>query len=299
MMSWLELYRKVKSHQFAHPTMLRNCGEALIKQEFQAVMISSYDELPPLEISSPMAHCLHQTNQFAFICSEATVSSSSFCNCGYRYGRTAIGSVPGFKGCSNSLSLKTAQQAGLFSVIPYKVTSLGKAIHREKLTTNVQLKVVPLLLVRWWQNTITSQSWCDCGSSRCIATNLLLQRIDSCGGHGYGVAKLRWIDGWEHIRYVWLVGGQSLDRPEPVGSRVLPCGRKEEHLDVSQQRRFNEYKTLTLENDKLRHECSQYKESEKQLLLKEQSLRSQIAEARKKYDQLLQELKSLDVKTEK
>ncbi|XP_062213135.1 protein MICRORCHIDIA 6-like [Phragmites australis] len=70
-------------------------------------------------------------------------------------------------------------------------------------------------------------------------------------------------------------------------------------VDVSQRKRFNEYKNLTLENDKLRNECLQYEESEKQLVLKEQKLRSQIAEERKKYQELLEELRSLDVKKEK
>ncbi|XP_062201828.1 protein MICRORCHIDIA 6-like [Phragmites australis] len=69
--------------------------------------------------------------------------------------------------------------------------------------------------------------------------------------------------------------------------------------DVSQRKRFNEYRTLTLENDKLRNECLQYEESEKQLVLKEQKLRSQIEEARKKYQELSEELRSLDVKKEK
>ncbi|KAJ1283887.1 hypothetical protein BS78_03G161500 [Paspalum vaginatum] len=68
--------------------------------------------------------------------------------------------------------------------------------------------------------------------------------------------------------------------------------------DVSQRKRFNEYKTLTLENDKLRNECLQYEESEKQLVLKEQKLRSEVAEAKKKYQELLEELRSLDVKKE-
>ncbi|KAL5228135.1 hypothetical protein ABZP36_016400 [Zizania latifolia] len=86
---------------------------------------------------------------------------------------------------------------------------------------------------------------------------------------------------------------------DALGTTTESADQDGVHLDVSQRRRFNEYRTLTLENDKLRHECSQYKESEKQLVLKEQKLRSQIAEARKKYDQLLQELKSLDVKTER
>lgn len=70
-------------------------------------------------------------------------------------------------------------------------------------------------------------------------------------------------------------------------------------IDVSQRRRFNEYKTLTLENDKLRNECLQYEGSEKQLVLKEQKLRSEIAVEEKKYQELLVELRSLDVKKEK
>ncbi|KAG2589358.1 hypothetical protein PVAP13_5NG240100 [Panicum virgatum] len=39
-------------------------------------------------------------------------------------------------------------------------------------------------------------------------------------------------------------------------------------VDVSQRKRFSEYRTLTLENDKLRNECLQYEESEKQLVMK-------------------------------
>ncbi|RLN25607.1 hypothetical protein C2845_PM07G12310 [Panicum miliaceum] len=58
-------------------------------------------------------------------------------------------------------------------------------------------------------------------------------------------------------------------------------------VDVSQRKRFSEYKTLTLENDKLRNECLQYEESEKQLVVKEQKLQSEIAEAKKKYQELL------------
>jgi biopolymer transport protein ExbB/TolQ len=70
-------------------------------------------------------------------------------------------------------------------------------------------------------------------------------------------------------------------------------------VDVSQRKRFSEYRTLILENDKLRNECLQYEESEKQLVMKEQKLRSEIAEANKKYQELLKELGSLDVKEEK
>ncbi|VAH76828.1 unnamed protein product [Triticum turgidum subsp. durum] len=70
------------------------------------------------------------------------------------------------------------------------------------------------------------------------------------------------------------------------------------HRDVIQRKRFHEYKTLTLENDKLRDECLQYEESEKQLVEKEQKLRYQIAKETKKYEELLEELKLLDVKLE-
>ncbi|XP_040377369.1 protein MICRORCHIDIA 6-like isoform X1 [Oryza brachyantha] len=86
---------------------------------------------------------------------------------------------------------------------------------------------------------------------------------------------------------------------DALGSKTDSADQDGVPSDVSQRRRFNEYRTLTLENDKLRGECLQYEESAKQLALKEQKLRSQIAEERKKYDQLLQELRSLDVKTEK
>lgn len=70
------------------------------------------------------------------------------------------------------------------------------------------------------------------------------------------------------------------------------------HRDAIQRKRFHEYKTLTLENDKLRDECLQYEESEKQLVEKEQKLRYQIAKETKKYEGLLEELKILDVKLE-
>ncbi|KAK3161025.1 hypothetical protein QOZ80_1BG0070650 [Eleusine coracana subsp. coracana] len=72
-----------------------------------------------------------------------------------------------------------------------------------------------------------------------------------------------------------------------------------DRIDVSQRKRFNEYRTLALENDKLRNECLRYEESKKQLVLKEEKLRSQVAEAKKKYQELLEELRLLDVKKEK
>jgi len=58
-------------------------------------------------------------------------------------------------------------------------------------------------------------------------------------------------------------------------------------VDVSQRKRFSEYRTLTLENDKLRNECLQYEESEKQLVMKEQKLRSEIAEAKKEVSRIV------------
>ncbi|GJM94168.1 hypothetical protein PR202_ga10787 [Eleusine coracana subsp. coracana] len=72
-----------------------------------------------------------------------------------------------------------------------------------------------------------------------------------------------------------------------------------DRIDVSQRKRFNEYRTLALENDKLHDECLRYEESKKQLVLKEEKLRSQVAEAKKKYQELLEELRLLDVKKEK
>ncbi|KAK3164548.1 hypothetical protein QOZ80_1AG0020860 [Eleusine coracana subsp. coracana] len=69
-----------------------------------------------------------------------------------------------------------------------------------------------------------------------------------------------------------------------------------DRIDVSQRKRFNEYRTLALENDKLHDECLRYEESKKQLVLKEEKLRSQVAEAKKKYQELLEEL-SLYFKT--
>ncbi|VAH60423.1 unnamed protein product [Triticum turgidum subsp. durum] len=44
------------------------------------------------------------------------------------------------------------------------------------------------------------------------------------------------------------------------------------HRNVIQRKRFHEYKTLTLENDKLRDECLQYEESEKQLVEKKSTI---------------------------
>ncbi|CAM0881328.1 unnamed protein product [Alopecurus aequalis] len=85
---------------------------------------------------------------------------------------------------------------------------------------------------------------------------------------------------------------------DALGAITETNNHQTKHRDVVQRKRFSEHKTLTLENDRLRDECLQYKESEKQLTVKEQKLRYQIAEERKKYEELLEELKSLDVKLE-
>ncbi|ONM41429.1 Protein MICRORCHIDIA 6 [Zea mays] len=107
-------------------------------------------------------------------------------------------------------------------------------------------------------------------------------------------------DGLHHMDKIWyhqheLLVGFYFSR----SIRITAPLRLGNGNDVSQRRRFNEYKTLTLENDKLRNECLQYEGSEKQLVLKEQKLRSEIAEVEKKYQELLGELRSLDVKKEK
>lgn len=50
--------------------MLRDRGQALVYQEFQAEMISTYQKLAPLEIWSPVANSQNQIDQFPLISHE-------------------------------------------------------------------------------------------------------------------------------------------------------------------------------------------------------------------------------------
>jgi hypothetical protein len=50
----LVLNAEVEAEKLANTVMLRDRGEALVQQEFQAVVIRTYDEWPPREIRQPV-----------------------------------------------------------------------------------------------------------------------------------------------------------------------------------------------------------------------------------------------------
>lgn len=71
-----------------------------------------------------------------------------------------------------------------------------------------------------------------------------------------------------------------------------------EHVVISKQMQISE--ALKLENKRLHEQCSEYEETEKQLLLKEQKLRSELREAEELYRKLLAEARMMnEVKMEK
>ncbi|KAJ4788529.1 hypothetical protein LUZ62_039775 [Rhynchospora pubera] len=63
-------------------------------------------------------------------------------------------------------------------------------------------------------------------------------------------------------------------------------------------KRFNDMKTVLLENKKLRGQCEEYERDHRKLLVKEQMLRSQLEVAKREFKELLDELQALAVKKE-
>jgi len=54
--------------------MLRFCGQSLIEDELQQLMVGADDEGAAPQIWAPVANCLSQANELALICSKATVA---------------------------------------------------------------------------------------------------------------------------------------------------------------------------------------------------------------------------------
>ncbi|KAJ3685922.1 hypothetical protein LUZ61_015086 [Rhynchospora tenuis] len=63
-------------------------------------------------------------------------------------------------------------------------------------------------------------------------------------------------------------------------------------------KRFNDVKTVLLENKKLRGQCEEYERDHRKLLVKEQMLRSRLEVAKREFKELLDELQALAVKKE-
>jgi hypothetical protein len=49
---------KIKAQEFAYPMVLWNCGQSLVKDILEGLMIHADDKCPTPEIWAPMAHCL-------------------------------------------------------------------------------------------------------------------------------------------------------------------------------------------------------------------------------------------------
>lgn len=54
--------------------MLRDRGQALVEDEFQRLMICADDEGTTPQIWAPMAHCLHQPDEFPLVSGQPAVS---------------------------------------------------------------------------------------------------------------------------------------------------------------------------------------------------------------------------------
>jgi len=59
--------REVEAQQFPHPVVLGNCGEALIQQVLEAVMIRLDEEAAVPEIRPPVPDGVDETNELPFI----------------------------------------------------------------------------------------------------------------------------------------------------------------------------------------------------------------------------------------
>ena len=52
------LHSEVKAEELADPLMLRNSGQALVKQKFETVVVSTNQEVVPPQVWTPMMNCL-------------------------------------------------------------------------------------------------------------------------------------------------------------------------------------------------------------------------------------------------
>ncbi|KAK8923608.1 hypothetical protein KSP39_PZI019477 [Platanthera zijinensis] len=77
------------------------------------------------------------------------------------------------------------------------------------------------------------------------------------------------------------------DGPVNLKSKI-----KEEQLSIRKQTQMSD--ALKQENKRLSEQCSEYEDTEKQLLFKEQKLRSELKEAEETYNNLMAELRSMD-----
>jgi len=69
-------HREVEAEKLAEPLMLGNCGQALVKQKFKTVMISTDQKVTPPQIRSPMMNGLHQPDEFALISRKLEMADS-------------------------------------------------------------------------------------------------------------------------------------------------------------------------------------------------------------------------------
>jgi hypothetical protein len=65
-----ELDLEVEPNKLARPLMLGDCGEALINQKLQAVMVcSDHEQLAP-KVGTPMLHGLNESDQLTLVCGQ-------------------------------------------------------------------------------------------------------------------------------------------------------------------------------------------------------------------------------------
>ena len=62
------LHLKIIAEELAHPVVLRDCGEALVEEELEGVVVGANDERAPPEIRPPMPDSLYQPDEFTLVC---------------------------------------------------------------------------------------------------------------------------------------------------------------------------------------------------------------------------------------
>jgi hypothetical protein len=67
LVAWLDLNRELVAKEIAHPGVLRNRRETLVRKVFKAEMVNPHDEWPRPEVGPPIPHHLDQVDELPFV----------------------------------------------------------------------------------------------------------------------------------------------------------------------------------------------------------------------------------------
>jgi len=70
------LHSEIKGKKLADPLMLRHCGQALIQQSLQAVVIHPHKEVAPPQVRAPVTYGQNKADQLAFVGCELEMTNS-------------------------------------------------------------------------------------------------------------------------------------------------------------------------------------------------------------------------------